>query len=110
MDLVEVCPALDHASVIAHLAAHLPFEGLALALSGAPRRGRGPALLVPPGKTASTRLVAGYVSLLLRSGHDVWLLSPPHHLERTAPGSRSGEGFVSLDLERLRAVFEQLVL
>jgi agmatinase len=31
MDLVEVCPALDHADVTSHLAAHLLFEGLALA-------------------------------------------------------------------------------
>ena len=31
MDLVEVCPALDHADLTGHLAAHLLFEGLALA-------------------------------------------------------------------------------
>jgi agmatinase len=31
MDLVEVCPALDHADITCHLAAHLLFEGLALA-------------------------------------------------------------------------------
>jgi agmatinase len=31
MDLVEVSPPLDHADVTAHLAAHLLFEGLALA-------------------------------------------------------------------------------
>lgn len=31
MDLVEVCPALDHADLTCHLAAHLLFEGLALA-------------------------------------------------------------------------------
>ncbi|HET9553503.1 MAG TPA: arginase family protein [Anaeromyxobacteraceae bacterium] len=30
MDLVEVCPALDHADLTCHLAAHLLFEGLAL--------------------------------------------------------------------------------
>ncbi len=30
MDLVEVCPALDHADLTAHLAAHLLFEGLGL--------------------------------------------------------------------------------
>jgi agmatinase len=39
MDVVEVCPALDHADVTSHLAAHVLFEGLALAaLAG--RRGR----------------------------------------------------------------------
>jgi agmatinase len=30
MDLVEVCPALDHADLTCHLGAHLIFEGLAL--------------------------------------------------------------------------------
>jgi agmatinase len=30
MDLVEVCPALDHADITSHLAAHLLFEGLGL--------------------------------------------------------------------------------
>lgn len=30
MDLVEVCPALDHADLTCHLGAHLLFEGLAL--------------------------------------------------------------------------------
>ena len=31
MDLVEVCPPFDHSDVTSHLAAHLLFEGLALA-------------------------------------------------------------------------------
>ena len=31
MDLVEVAPSLDHADVTCHLAAHLLYEGLALA-------------------------------------------------------------------------------
>jgi agmatinase len=31
MDLVEVCPGLDHADITAHLGAHLVYEGLALA-------------------------------------------------------------------------------
>lgn len=30
MDLVEVCPSLDHADVTSHLAAHLLYEGMAL--------------------------------------------------------------------------------
>ncbi|MFL5261831.1 MAG: hypothetical protein ACJ79L_05445 [Anaeromyxobacteraceae bacterium] len=71
---------------------------------------RGTALLVPPWKIARPALVSGYAALLCRAGWDVWLVSPPHHLERTAAGKRSGEGFVSLDLARLRRVFEQLVL
>ena len=40
MDVVEVCPPLDHAEITSHLAAHLLFEGLALA---ALARGRGAA-------------------------------------------------------------------
>jgi hypothetical protein len=74
----------------------------------APRRGT--VLLVPPWKIASPSLVAGYGRLLAAAGHDVWLVCPPHHLHRTAPGARSGEGFVSLDLRRLRGTFEALVL
>jgi len=31
MDVVEVCPPLDHADLTSHLAAHVLFEGLALA-------------------------------------------------------------------------------
>jgi agmatinase len=34
MDLVEVCPPLDHADITAHLAAHLLYEGLALRALG----------------------------------------------------------------------------
>jgi agmatinase len=34
MDLVEVCPSLDHADITSHLAAHLLYEGLALAALG----------------------------------------------------------------------------
>jgi hypothetical protein len=77
-----------------------------------PARGerRGTVLLVPPWKIRRPELVSGYVRLLAEAGHDVWLVCPPRHLERAVAGSRSGEGFVSLDLARLRAVFEQLVV
>jgi agmatinase len=37
MDVVEVCPALDHADVTSLLAAHLVYEGLALAAIGRSR-------------------------------------------------------------------------
>jgi agmatinase len=37
MDLVEVCPALDHADLTSHLAAALIFEGLALLAVSGPR-------------------------------------------------------------------------
>lgn len=71
---------------------------------------RGTVLLVPPWMIAGVPLVRGWVRTLTRTGRDVWLVVPPHHLERAAKGARSGEGFVSLDLARFRATFEQLVL
>ena len=70
----------------------------------------GTVLLVPPWKISRPGLVSGWVELLAGAGRDVWLLTPPHHLERTLPGERSGEGFVSLDLSRLRLAFEQTIL
>jgi hypothetical protein len=71
---------------------------------------RGTVLLVPPWLTGGVRLVRGWVARLVRAGRDVWLVVPPHHLERAAPGMRSGEEFVSLDVARMRATFAQLVL
>lgn len=71
---------------------------------------RGTAILVPPWKLPSLAGVAAWGRLLARSGHDVWTLVPPRHLERAAPGVRNGEGFVSTDLTVLRAAFEQLVV
>jgi hypothetical protein len=70
----------------------------------------GTVVLVPPWKIRSARLLSGYVALVRDAGWRVWLLTPPHHLERTAAGARGGEGFVTLDLDRQRRVFEQLVL
>jgi hypothetical protein len=71
---------------------------------------RGTALLVPPWKIQGPGLVSGYTRLLADAGWEAWLVSPPHHLERALEGARSGEAFVSLDLDRLRSGFEQLVL
>ncbi|WP_242346670.1 hypothetical protein [Anaeromyxobacter terrae] len=71
---------------------------------------RGTAVLVPPWKVPRLAVVAGYARLLARAGYDVWTLVPPRHLQRTLPGARSGEGFVSPDLPALRVAFEQLVL
>jgi pimeloyl-ACP methyl ester carboxylesterase len=50
------------------------------------------------------------VRLACRAGLDAWLLVPPHHLERTTPGARGGEGFVSADLSRLRDALAQTAL
>ncbi|HET7754090.1 MAG TPA: hypothetical protein VFK85_09275, partial [Anaeromyxobacteraceae bacterium] len=77
-----------------------------------PSRARfaGTVIVVPPWKIRSARLLSGYVALVRDAGWRAWLLTPPHHLERTAEGARGGEGFVSLDLDRMRRVFEQLVL
>ncbi|HEU4385740.1 MAG TPA: hypothetical protein VFR85_19800 [Anaeromyxobacteraceae bacterium] len=71
---------------------------------------RGTALLLPPWKLPRAELLEGWADLVARSGLDAWLVVPPHHLERAAPGSRSGEGFASPDLSRLRASLEQTVL
>jgi pimeloyl-ACP methyl ester carboxylesterase len=54
--------------------------------------------------------IAGWTRLVARQGLDVWTLVPPRHLERAAPGTRNGEGFVSPDLVGLAAALEQLVL
>jgi pimeloyl-ACP methyl ester carboxylesterase len=76
--------------------------------AAAPRRGT--AVLVPPWKVPRLGAVSGYRRLLARAGWDVWTLVPPRHLERSAPGTRSGEGFVTPDVPALRSAFEQLVL
>ncbi len=88
----------------------VPGDRMGLTWIRAHGRSRGTTLLVPPWKTRSPGLVEGYSGLAARAGYDVWLITPPHHLERTTPGRRSGEEFVSLDLVRFRSVFEQLVL
>jgi hypothetical protein len=75
---------------------------------------RGPAagtvVVVPPWKTGAPSLVRRYTELLVRAGWHVWLVVPPEHMERAAAGTRSGQGFASLDLVRFRALFEQLVV
>lgn len=71
---------------------------------------RGTAILVPPWKVPALAVVGGYARLLARAGYDVWTLVPPRHLDRAATGTRSGEGFVSPDLDALRGALEQLVV
>jgi len=73
-------------------------------------RSRGTLILVPPWKTRHAGLLRPWVRVATRAGWDAWLLTPPHHLERTAPGGRSGEAFVTADLANLQGVFEELVL
>jgi dienelactone hydrolase len=85
-------------------------DRMALIRFPALRRSEGTVLLVPPWLTASPRLVRGWTRSLARGGRDVWLVVPPHHLHRAEPGVRSGAAFVSLDMARMRATFEQLVL
>jgi hypothetical protein len=67
-------------------------------------------VVVPPWKVGSPRLVTGFLRLAVRAGWDVWLAMPPHHAGRSIDGARTGEGFFSPDLGRIRAAFEQLVL
>ncbi len=76
----------------------------------APRPRLGTVVLVPPWKIRGVRLLSGYLTLIAGCGFDVWLTCPPHHLARTAPGARSGEGLVSLDVGRLRGTIEGMVL
>ncbi len=87
-----------------------PGGELSLRVAAARGARRGTALLVPPWKLPSARLLGGWVRLLARSGLDVWLVTPPHHLERARPGERRGEAFVSPDLGRMRSSLEQLVV
>ncbi len=70
---------------------------------------RGTAILAPPWKIPRVAAVRGWVSLLLRAGLEAWVAVPPHHLERAAPGRRSGEAFFSPDLARTRRNVEQAV-
>ncbi len=71
---------------------------------------RGTAILVPPWKLPRLSLVAPWARAVSGTGLDVWTLVLPRHLHRAAPGTRSGEGFVTPDLPALRATVEQLVL
>jgi len=71
---------------------------------------RGTAILVPPWKVPGLGAVTGWARLAAGAGLDVWTLVPPRHLDRAAPGIRSGEGFVSPDLGALAAALEQLVV
>lgn len=82
-----------------------------MAILRTPARGprRGTVVVVPPWKLPRAALVRGWARLAARAGWEAWLVVPPHHLGRSAAGVRSGAGFVSLDLARLRATFEQAV-
>lgn len=71
---------------------------------------RGVAVLVPPWKINRPALVRGWGDLLLAAGFETWLAVPPFHMARARPGERSGEGFVSPDLGRLRGAVEQHVV
>jgi predicted alpha/beta hydrolase family esterase len=71
---------------------------------------RGTAVLVPPWKLPRLSLLAGWTAAVARTGHDVWTLVPPLHLDRAPAGTRNGETFLTADGPALRAVFEQLVL
>jgi pimeloyl-ACP methyl ester carboxylesterase len=71
---------------------------------------RGTAILVPPWKVPALALVSGWARLLARSRLDVWTVIAPQHLERATARARRGDAFLSPDLPRMRAAFEQLVL
>jgi hypothetical protein len=71
---------------------------------------RGTIVLVPPWRIGTPGLVSRFVALVAQAGFEAWLAVPPHHASRAADGARSGEAFLSTDLARIRASFEQLVL
>ncbi len=71
---------------------------------------RGTAILVPPWKAPGLASLRGWQRLLSGAGLDVWTAILPRHFHRSAKGVRSGEGFVSPDLQAFRAAVEQLVL
>ncbi len=85
-------------------------DRMALHVASAHGPARGTAVIVPPWKMGTVELVSGWEARLRRAGLEVWTLIPPHHLWRAEEGARSGEGFVTLDLPRFRAVLEQYVL
>jgi predicted alpha/beta hydrolase family esterase len=66
-------------------------------------------VLVPPWKIRHLRAIAGWSHLVAGAGLDAWIYVPPHHLDRSR-GARSGEGFMTPDLGKLRAAVEQVVL
>jgi pimeloyl-ACP methyl ester carboxylesterase len=89
-----------------------PFEGdrIRVHVEAATGRRRGTAILVPPWKLRARGLLRGWTRMIAGTGHEAWLLVPPHHLERSPPGARSGEAFVTPDLAALRAALLQTVL
>jgi hypothetical protein len=104
-------PAVPAPGGAAWLPSPAPFDGDRFPIHAAPARApwRGTALLVPPWKLRTRRLLAGWERAITRAGLDAWTVVPPHHLERTAPGARGGEGFVSADLGVMRAALAQAV-
>ncbi len=94
-------PALDGGDALDRMRIHR-------AAARGPRQGT--ALLLPPWKLPRAWLLRGWMDLVARSGLDAWLVIPPLHLERAVPGGRSGQGFVSPDLGRLRALLERTVV
>lgn len=71
---------------------------------------RGTAILVPPWKLPRLSMLSGWTGSIARTGHEIWTIVPPLHLQRSPPGVRSGEAFVTPDVPALRKAVEQLVL
>ena len=71
---------------------------------------RGTAILVPPWKLPRLSLLSGWTGTIARTGHEVWTIIPPLHLQRSPPGVASGEAFVTPNVPALRGAVEQLVL
>jgi len=71
---------------------------------------RGAAILVPPWKLPRLSLLSGWTGTIARTGHEVWTIIPPLHLQRSPPGVASGEAFVTPNVPAMRKAVEQLVL
>ncbi len=70
---------------------------------------RGTVLLVPPWKVPGRWLLRGWVRGLAAAGLETWLVTPPHHLERAAPGGRGGEAAIGNDLGAVRETLARTV-
>lgn len=78
-----------------------PGDEVAVELHRARGPRRGTVLLVPPWKVPGRWLLRGWVRELAAAGLETWLVTPPHHLERAAPGRHRGEEAIGNDLGAL---------
>lgn len=86
-----------------------PGDAVTVHLHSARGPRRGTALLVPPWKVPGRWPLRGWIRRLAAGGLEVWLVVPPHHLERAAPGRRGGEASIGNDLGAVRETLARTV-